>query len=185
VGMVRGRLPRLTRRTLAALTTLDVHARDVTGRLRKDGVRRVSDFGWQAQMRYYHRGGGAEGGGGGGRKGSKEARGGSTGGGTGGKMGRKRSNVKGNAGGKAGGKAGGTGAETKAGGGGGLSSHSSSPHGGGGGGHFDPSTISFDECGSLLETRMVNASMKYGNEYLGNTSRLVITPLTDQCYRTC
>ena len=62
-------------------------------------------------------------------------------------MGRKRSNIKGNTGGNAGGK----GAETKA---------------GGGGGHFDASTISFDECGSLLETRIVNASMKYGNEYV-------------------
>eukprot|EP00941_MAST-03F_sp_MAST-3F-sp1_P004511 g4511.t1 len=103
VKLVRGKLPKLARKTISAICVIDVHNRDVVGKLVEGGVKGKTDFDWMAQLRYY----------------------------------------------------------------------------------WDPDFGSelTGKPGSV-KCRMILSEIKYANEYLGNSMRLVITPLTDRCYRT-
>lgn len=100
---VRGKLSSMARKTLSALVTLDVHARDVTVAMGEEGVETIQDFSWNSQLRLYW------------TEGGESAR-----------LGK-------------------------------------------------PASVTM---------KMINAVLQYAYEYLGNGSRLVVTPLTDRCYRT-
>ena len=53
VDTVRGDIPKLLRGTLGGLVVMDVHNRDITEWLSKTSINTVSEFDWQAQLRYY------------------------------------------------------------------------------------------------------------------------------------
>jgi dynein heavy chain len=105
VLLVRGNLTGGQRTSVGALAVIDVHARDTTAKMIRDGVKDTADFMWSSQLRYYWL------------------------------------MEEGNIG--------------------------------------DP--IIAD--GNLM-CQMVTSRRPYGYEYLGNSFRLVITPLTDKCYLT-
>ena len=105
VELVRGKLNKLQRKTLGALTTIDVHNRDVVAHMVELSTHEVSDFEWMSQLRYYWEDAWKDG-------------------------------------------------------------------------------QAVKKGMKTVVARIVNARCLYGYEYLGNTMRLVITPLTDRCYRT-
>ena len=53
VILVRGKLSKMQQMTLGAMTTLDVHARDVVQLLIDDRIDSVDTFSWTSQLRYY------------------------------------------------------------------------------------------------------------------------------------
>jgi len=105
VQLVRGKLDKLQRKTLGALTTIDVHNRDVVSHMVELKTHDVADFEWMSQLRYYWEDSWKDG-------------------------------------------------------------------------------QAIKKGMKTVVARIVNARCLYGYEYLGNTMRLVITPLTDRCYRT-
>lgn len=95
---IRGKLDKITRKVVSALIVIEVHAKDVIHEMVEDGIKRVSDFEWIKQLRYYWE--------------------------------------------------------------------------------------EDDEGEENIAVKAVTAVFNYGYEYLGNSGRLVITPLTDRCYLT-
>ena len=107
VVLVRGKLTKMQMFTLGAMTTLDVHARDVVDMMINEGIEDVDRFTWTSQLRYYW--------------------------------------------------------------------YDTGP---------DRFTSPSDYGPENLVLKMIIAEYPYGWEYLGNSFRLVVTGLTDRCYRT-
>lgn len=53
IDLINGPLSKLDRKKLITLCTIDVHARDVVGRLIEERVEDGTCFQWQSQLRYY------------------------------------------------------------------------------------------------------------------------------------
>ena len=53
IQLVRGKPTPLQRSTLTSLIVIEVHARDIVEKMRREGVRYVSAFEWISQLRYY------------------------------------------------------------------------------------------------------------------------------------
>jgi dynein heavy chain len=166
VTLVRGKLSPLQRMTLSALTTVDVHARDVVTHMVQQNVRKLDAFEWFSQLRYYWQGDPSWAG----SDGDTSA-----------------NTNKPKAGGEDAGEA-----DPKA-------KSKAMPTGGGkkaaansaaaqlaamglGMATQQPSVMKEDP--PRMPVRILNAVNPYAWEYLGNSARLVITPLTDRCYRT-
>jgi dynein heavy chain len=108
VVLVRGKLTKMQIFTLGAMTTLDVHARDVVDMMISEEIDSVDTFAWTSQLRYYWFDTGPD--------------------------------------------------------------------------RFTSPNVDYSPCNLVL--KMIIAEYPYGWEYLGNSFRLVVTGLTDRCYRT-
>ncbi|CAG9460199.1 unnamed protein product [Pedinophyceae sp. YPF-701] len=160
VHKVRGDLTALERITIGALVVHDVHARDVVQLLQRERVAALSEFTWQAQLRSYW---------------EEVAEGNTTA--VGHRAGRQQVEtgpIKVSA------LSRGTKLDDN------EQKQTINLVAGSGGGRGKSARRVDDGEGPemTMVLRMMAAQVDYGYEYLGNQNRLVVTPLTDRCYRT-